>query len=589
MKYIISYIVLLFSCDAFAQNHVDVFTSTNAEINSKADTISSLKKQHDNGIRSIIVPMTIKIKRPTKLSINVKLIDYDHIASKPTLIDSGITISKSSFHNPSADSTKWQTYAICNIKLNDSSNRDEKFYIVKSDNDNNVVTVLIQKEVNSAPPSPARIAVSNMANKSHVHLDNSTSFIDPIYKKDSIRNETIIIKLTRDTIPLDKDTDNIVYSIDRYNFPFTLKLISRSNFNINGIQWNKTYDSGTKKTSIYYVDTLTIQNQYIKDTLTRNLTAIIRVNEDKSYHEINLNEKGLNERARVRGKLMYLNAYNFDFNSSLKSNYLGHFNVLLPPKKKNSWGVNLGVMKINYNNNFNDDSIFAIQNVLINPLDSIRPGTKYIKEFNKYKSTYQNTGWSIYIQPMFQINSDINSKIYLHGHIELFINNWSVTTTVTNIQKDTVKLDANNTRGGYFYAPSNFISNKTLYNGYFGGGLTFDLCPWETSSLFIQGSIGWTTNFPQADPVDDLVKKTSAAMNGPIIISTRGGTTYSQINSSKKGSIFYLSRVYLKQDISSSSTVIIGADIRGIFPEYNPLYAVYVGLNLDLTVLAKLL
>lgn len=589
MKYIILSVALLFSCHVFAQNTVNVFTSANAEINSKADTILSLKKQHDNGIRSLIVPMTIKIRQPTKVLINIKLLDYDHIASKPTLIDSEVTISKSSFHNPNEDSTKWQTYFFCNIKLNDSSNKDEKFYIVKSDNDNHVVTVLIQQEVNSVSANSLRIAVSTKANTSHVHLDNSTSFIYPIYNKDSIRNETIFVKLTRDTIPLVKDTDNIVYSIDRHNFPFALKLISRSNFNINPIQWNTTYDSGTRKTSIYYLDTITIQNQYIKDTLTRNLTANIRVNDDKSFHEINLNENGLNERARAKGKLMYLNAYNFDFNSSLKSNYLGHFNVLLPPKKKYSWGVNLGVMKINYNNNFDDDSIFAMQNVLINPLDSIRPGTKYIKEFNKYKSTYQNTGWSIYIQPMFQINSDINSKIYLHGHIELFINNWSVTTTFTNIQKDTVKIDANNTRGGYFYAPSNFISNKTLYNGYFGAGLTFDLCPWETSSLFIQGTIGWTTNFPQSASVADLVNKTNAAMNGPTIISTRGGVPYSQINSSKKGSIFYLSRVYLKQDISSSSTIIIGADIRGIFPEYNPLYAVYVGLNLDLTVLAKLL
>ena len=56
MKYIIFYIVLLFSCHVFAQNRVNVFTSANAEIDSKADTILSLKKQHDNGIRLIVVP-----------------------------------------------------------------------------------------------------------------------------------------------------------------------------------------------------------------------------------------------------------------------------------------------------------------------------------------------------------------------------------------------------------------------------------------------------------------------------------------------------------------------------------------------------
>jgi len=66
VKYIIFYILLLFSCHVFAQNRVNVFTSANAEIDSKADTILSLKKQHDNGIRSIVVPMTIKIRQPTK-------------------------------------------------------------------------------------------------------------------------------------------------------------------------------------------------------------------------------------------------------------------------------------------------------------------------------------------------------------------------------------------------------------------------------------------------------------------------------------------------------------------------------------------
>jgi hypothetical protein len=581
--------VLLFYSPVFAQGRVNVFPRANAEINSEADTILSLKKQHDNGMRSIVVSMTIKIRQPTRLLINIKLIDYDHIASKPTLIDSEIVISKSSFHKPNKDSTKWQAYAICNIKLNDSSNRDEKFYIIKSDNDNHVVTVLIQQEVNSVSASPARIAVSNKANTSHVHLDNSTSFIDPIYNKDSIRNETIFVKLTRDTIPLNKDTDNIVYSIDRHSFPFAVKLISRSNFNINGIQWNTTYDSSTKKTTVYYLDTIIIQNQYIKDPLKRDLTANIRVNEDKSYHEVNLNQIGLNEQARAKGKIMYLNAYNFDFNSTLKSNYLGHFNVLLPPKKRYSWGVNLGIMKINYNNNFNDDSLFAIQNVLINPLDSIKPGIKYIKEFNKYKSTYENTGWSIYIQPMIQINSNNTNKIYLHGHLDLFINQWSVNTNVTNIQKDTVKIDSNNTRGGYFYAPSNFTSKRNLYNGYFGAGVTFDLSPWESSSLFIQATIGWTTNFPQSSSVADLVNTANKPNNGPASKSLRSGASYSQINSSKHGSIFHLTRVYFKQDISSASTLVIGADIRGIFPEYNPLYAVYVGLNLDLTVLAKLL
>jgi hypothetical protein len=268
-----------------------------------------------------------------------------------------------------------------------------------------------------------------------------------------------------------------------------------------------------------------------------------------------------------RYRLMFLNALNFDFSGTLTSNYVGSLNLFVPPASKSRWGYNTGVMKISYSGSDSLSSQSRIENVLIHPLDTIGVGSKYVHQLNRYSTTTQNTVWSLFAQPLFRLTSpDKDDQIYLHLHGELLINKWYTKTTVTNLAQDTLTL--NNPAG--FVARSQVSASSsystTLLNGYFGLGLTFDLQPWKNANFFFQPTIGLTTNYPQPAAMD---------------ISNNSSTVPVRVLGDKSWNGFYLVRSYLSQKVSDSATIVFGADIRGLFPRYNPQYALFLGLNLQ--------
>jgi hypothetical protein len=116
--------------------------------------------------------------------------------------------------------------------------------------------------------------------------------------------------------------------------------------------------------------------------------------------------------------LTFLNAYNFDFYGKLTSNYVGVFNLYEPARDRDErtkdlrilgfkladsgtnrwrWGFNTGLMKINYGLGDNSPSDrYQYENALIHALDSVVPGKKYLRQFNKYSSSITNSAWSFY-------------------------------------------------------------------------------------------------------------------------------------------------------------------------------------------------
>lgn len=270
-----------------------------------------------------------------------------------------------------------------------------------------------------------------------------------------------------------------------------------------------------------------------------------------------------------RYRLMFLNALNFDFTGALTSNYVGSINLFVPPAKGNRWGYNTGILKISYSGSDSLSSRYRIENVTIKPLDTIGIGSKYLRELNKYSTTTQNTVWSLFVQPLFRIsNKNQENCIYLHAHAELLVNKWYTKTTITNVQRDTMTLNSGTSNGfvahGIFSTTNNY--STTLLNGYFGIGLTFDLVPWKDANFFFQPTIGMTTNYPQPAAMD---------------ISDNANTGYARVLGDKSWYGFYLVRTYLSQKVSDTATIVLGADIRGLFPKYNPQYAIYLGLNLQ--------
>jgi hypothetical protein len=280
--------------------------------------------------------------------------------------------------------------------------------------------------------------------------------------------------------------------------------------------------------------------------------------------------------------LTYLNAYNFDFNDTNNSGYLGHLNAFFSLNSKDTWKINTGIMKINYTSvSTLNKSNSQIDSVLIKPLDVIVPGSKYLKEYNVYNKNLKITSYSAYIQLMRKVWKSDNglSNVFVHGHMELLISDTEYTTEITNIQRDTVVATGENIDNTKF---KQMISAKaseknTFYGGYFGIGGTgdFKVCDTNAFSLnfFTQITLGLTNIQPGSgrSSIGDMDINNTADLSA---------------NMSSEHHFFHLIHSYFNSNFDGLN-LIIGAQIRGPF-EAPPLYAFYVGINTDLNKISAL-
>lgn len=305
-------------------------------------------------------------------------------------------------------------------------------------------------------------------------------------------------------------------------------------------------------------------------------------------------DDGDKKKPAILSNLTYLNAANFNFNEQVKGSYLGKLNIFSESKKNYGWGFIAGIMRVKFNYNDSISNFYAYENRLINPLDSVLQNQKYLREFNKYSSSRSNTVWSFYMQPMFCINqwydNDKNeglaNGIYIHAHAELLVNRTSVSTAISNIQRDTTLIDtAKDINYGKFQL-NPIVNNRTFLNGYFGVGITLNVDPFRNghSRFFFQPTIGWTTNSPNWTSQD--IESTNVNPL-PAPTSTRRGSNI-PVYRSLKSKGFYLVRAEFSQILSDNAQLMVGTDIRGLFPKYNPLYAAYIGINVNLDAVAKL-
>lgn len=294
-------------------------------------------------------------------------------------------------------------------------------------------------------------------------------------------------------------------------------------------------------------------------------------------------------------RIMFLNAYNFDFgNTSLASNYVGHINLFSPSLSKQEtsesrekikmkqerfgWGFNTGILKINYNQKDSSNRFQNYrENVFISPFDELKDGTKFLRQINNFKVETKTTVWSFYVQPTFELTKASGSQhIYAHFHSELLAAKWSSTTNIINVQesKDTGVY----TQSAYpdivirSRISSEVSNSSNTLSGYFGVGFTFDLKPWERGSFFFQPTIGYTTNKPGASSTDisNSIRLGAGVRSGSVF-----GKTWNS---------FYLVRAYYTHSIAKTTsdkgaTIVLGVDVRGLFPLYAPQYAAYIGLN----------
>jgi hypothetical protein len=311
------------------------------------------------------------------------------------------------------------------------------------------------------------------------------------------------------------------------------------------------------------------------------------------------NEKNDGEKQKdskpVWNNITFLNAANFDFTDNITGTYLAKLNIFSPDIKGSPFGFNAGILRSKFQYKDSSNSIYNFDNKLIHPLDSIKTGTKFLRQYNKYTTTRANTVWSFYVQPMLRIvswperkdrkwepNSILPNGIYFHIHGELLVSKVNVTTNIETLQQDTSIIDASKDIRYITYQPNPLIFDRTYLNGYFGAGLTFNLDPFNNgnSRFLFQFTFGGTTDYPNWANRD-------ISSSTLTILQTRGGTVLVSPGSDKK-KWFYLVRSEFAQMLSNNAELIVGFDTRGL-GKYNPLYSTYIGLNVNLDALAKII
>lgn len=295
-----------------------------------------------------------------------------------------------------------------------------------------------------------------------------------------------------------------------------------------------------------------------------------------------------------------LNAANFDFTGKLSATYLAKFNIFAP-NLDNGFGFVAGIQKINYStvalNGGDSNSVqYYQQNYLANPLmvnraaDTVLRGAKYVQEYNQYTFSTTNKVWSIYFDPMYKVvgfRQDFpNDGLYVHLHAELMINQWTQTSVIKNLytNPDTCVAVAPHDSSFYWVKTSPIVVKKNFLTGNFGAGLMYyhhlGMRSNDTSMHFFgQATLGWSVNAPDFD-----------LLNNPTQPPHPNGTlrdTNPFIYETAK--FFFLTRFEFAKYLSSSSELFVGFEGRGILSSPNVQYAVYLGLNVDVSKLAGLI
>ncbi len=280
----------------------------------------------------------------------------------------------------------------------------------------------------------------------------------------------------------------------------------------------------------------------------------------------------------------YLNAVNFDFKESGSASYVGHLNVYQPYLYKKI-GINCGIFKTDFSRQ--DSSLDGTRdfaaNVHINPLDSVKVGNRYLRQYNKLSVVSKNVTWSFYLQPLYRVIDRTNFKFYIHGHIEFYVDKWNITSTLTNYQQDTSFITADNISvlrdsidnvNAFQKSTTEPVvskTNSTKVNFNLGIGITIDAKLWDSGNLFVQFTVGKAIDYAR-----------------PLAINPQTLKSIETNDATYKGKIAHLTRIVLTQKLTANMQALIGVDVRGIWGN-NPTYSTYIGVNLGLAGLKKLI
>lgn len=288
-----------------------------------------------------------------------------------------------------------------------------------------------------------------------------------------------------------------------------------------------------------------------------------------------------NSFSQVSDNLTYLNAYNFDFNSTDKTTgYLGNLNLFFNLKTPDAtkYYINAGLKKIDYafsNNNVTED---IIDNIKLKPLQNVSAiGDKYLTQYNRYTTSTKIRTWSGYFQLLHKITQIKN--LYAHFHAELQISKVNFKTSIQTL--DTITSTVTNTSSIptlYNTLDKEYNIDKTYFGYYFGSGITGDFLVYDAANFKLRYFVQFTAGYSNIKPGN------SRSINAFQKIKDN----YSDFtpNFDTDNHFFHLFNTYVSNKVNGLD-LIIGSEIRGNFIS-PPLYIFYVGINTDLDKIAKL-
>ncbi|MBK8622614.1 MAG: hypothetical protein IPN79_12880 [Saprospiraceae bacterium] len=290
---------------------------------------------------------------------------------------------------------------------------------------------------------------------------------------------------------------------------------------------------------------------------------------------------------KLMDKVTLLTAFSFDFDNTVTPNYYAKLN-LDHKRKDKRFAFLTGITRTKFSFEDTTNHKYMMDNVLLSPFKT-SIGDKALRKFHKYTSTRTVKAYSFYFQPSWKLgNKSTCEGIYLQAHLELLVNRASIRTNLSTLGTDTIEiLDSDGAPENFSFLESNILERDfTTAGGYFGAGiyLKYNLFN-EKNKFFFQNVYGiategilWTSK--------ELESK-SLHLNSPKGLNS-STDNFSTENFTFKNRGFYFFRSEYRYSHSEDAQLMVGFESRGLLLSEPPLHSAYVGLNVSVSGLLKL-
>ncbi len=575
------------------------------------ETVPSLQPG-DNGIRALQLPIAITTnyrKSPGRQQFGIVQLDYNAVAASPVLVDTLISV----VNLTTIDSLHWMGLAVCNVRLTDSSTQDETFYLVQRGNILNRCAVLVKTvSASNTPAAPGSVVTTtdtptgetggkqepSAATKTPspggnttvapITLDTGITVVHPVYIKDSTRVQQVELTFYRDADPEDTP-DTVTLKIEPYR-NFKPVLISPAEIVIK--KWEEATDKAGKKI-VYHKETIYVANSYLKDSISMDAVAYIRIVNDKknSLHELRLTDKGSYNSSST---FWMETGSNFDLLDGVKANnlYAGIYMFVkdisaIRKKQKLSFTGGVYESKSSSLAAGSDSGIIYRDATSYSPLLDTTSNSiyyRYYRDTGSVKTTTNVQSIGIFFSPHWRLSrrstSDYGFHMYGSFYLEMLWQRVNVDYDYANTKRDSVYRVA--TLGETYSYP--FKEHKTSFDyrtQYVGLGLPIYITE-KAFSLYINDVVGLCNQRFAAVHDGGLKEKRDQTIQD---IMNKNGLTSLYENPKKSWNPFYLLQFRLTEE---SYGVVFTGEVRGfLLKNTKPVISLSLSKKFDLADLLK--